>query len=203
MAVTSFDVQYSFSFVIILLVLTLTCQTTTRGRYSDLKEELNFHDWLVIFILTSLEAVFCYFMCSLSDWVILSYSKSWHTNTDCKLASSHQSLVIRKVNCTVGCNTDVLKLVPATQTLYYTELFVASDIPLIVLSESTQNFIISLFFTTKPKPLCSPPSLLFGCYHNVFYAGMKQENCGNSPPFNIDANDRWSFTSSLQCVLVV
>jgi len=77
-------------------------------------------------------------------------------------------LVIWKVNHTVGCNTDVLKLVHATQTMYYSDLFVASYIPLVLLSESSQHFIISLLFTTKPRPLCSPPSLLFGCYCNLF-----------------------------------
>jgi hypothetical protein len=76
--------------------------------------------------------------------------------------------VIWKVNHTVGCNTDVLKLVHATQTLYYSDLFVASYIPLVVLSESSQHFIISLLFTTKPRPLYSPPSLLFGCYCKLF-----------------------------------
>jgi len=43
-AVTSFDVQYSFSFVVIVLVLIPTGQTMTMGEYTDLKEEFNFCD---------------------------------------------------------------------------------------------------------------------------------------------------------------
>jgi hypothetical protein len=43
-AVTSFDVQYSFSFVVMLLVIILTGQTMAMGEYTDLKEEFNFCD---------------------------------------------------------------------------------------------------------------------------------------------------------------
>jgi len=62
------------------------------GEYTDLKEECNFCDWRIVFILTSLEVV-CYLLHSLSDWVRLSNSKSWHTDADCKIASNQRLLV--------------------------------------------------------------------------------------------------------------